>query len=313
MKKSVALCVFFVSFYLFFGYFNFFSYGVVNNSNDFAFHFGRSSGNYSDELKAYYSEETFYFYPPLFHQAFFFFSVNQLLFYAANVFLICFFAPLLIFRIVKTWWGPAAYFFGVSTPHLWIFGATFPQALTFVFLLAYFFLSRKNKKALWLLVFGLLAALTHQHGFALFVLVGFFEAAFFLARFLKQKSFPKLVFPQLFNIRAVSFTALGAARINTFFRLFEFFLIHVNPAISFFALKSKEFFYLALAIVSLIFSFNDFRFSALAQVCFVLAAAPGLSKVSLKKKAFIFFLFFLSFVWFVFSLVMETKNVIIFV
>lgn len=305
-KAGLLICLAFFIFYFGLGALIFVSFGTPNNTNDFAFHLGKASGSFSPELAEVYSESTFENYPFLFHFIFSQLAFNPFLFYSGALVLICFIIPFLLFKLVKTGWVVLLYFMGVSLPHILIYGATFPQALVIVFLLTYFLFRKLDlgffQRVIGWVLFAGLAGITHLSGFNLFLLVGFIEVVYFVL-----KANAKIIKTYL-----AGFAVMAPSRLNTLPDLIVFFLTHINPLVFFFALKSREGFYLILGAASLLFAVNDLRIASVLQICFILSASPEISKLSRRKKGLIIFLLSLSLTWYLADLALGSYKLAFF-
>lgn len=280
-RRILLIILLFFSYFFLIGLFNFFSFGVVNGGQDFFFHFSAINGDTSLNPD----------YPFFYHFLFSYFGFSQIVFYLVNVFVIAVLIPLLVFKLTKTFWGVVFYFCGVSLPHIWLFGATYPQALVFVFLLVYF-LNRKNVVVFGLM--GFLSVLTHASGFGLFVLVGVFEIISYFVRFFVFEKYEKGVLKKI-----KYFYLIFPAKINNLVMLVFFLFAHNSVIVLYYAFKSLKLFYLGLAFVSVWLSQTDFRIASLAQICFLISASGEITKLSKKKKFFIVVLLFVQLAYFV--------------
>lgn len=168
-KILVFLCLFFFAFYFVIGTWFFVSFGIVNNGQDFQFHYLKSRGEVSGN------------YSPLYHLIMQPFVSSQLLFYFVNLVVIVGFIPFLLFKLANSVWAVIIYFFGVGLPHQMICNATFPEAI--VLLLFLFYLTKR--KLFWFVPLAFLASFFHSKGFLLFL--GIFVIEFLLRRFGLEK------------------------------------------------------------------------------------------------------------------------------
>ena len=282
-KKFFYLVLVMFAFYSFFGLINFGVNGTPNNSNDFEFHFDRI--NTLDDRD----------YPILYHQLFSVFSFDAFWFYFVNVVLIIIVIPLLLYWITKTGWSIVLYFFGVSLPHLLLYGATYPQALVLVLFLVYVL---KRRNLLLLFVFGCLAFFIHSSGVRLFVLVLFCELASWVWERFFQKKF--MVFVKKWGLCPVA--VLNVSRISSPVYFVKFVVYHVCFPLWFFAVQNLQVFYVGLIVLPFLFAVNDARVLSVVQLSLIILASRPVSEFKYKKcllglLVFYFFMFVLDFVW----------------
>lgn len=266
--RWLFLPVFFFFLYFSLGAFNYFSFGMVNGSSDFLFHWQHLQGiDLRDYAPAFYL-----FFAP--------FALHQLLFFGAGLALIWLAIPFLLKRVSGGDWPVAVYSLGVSLPHQAVYGATFPSMLVFALFL--FYLAARQgfllRHRFFLLVFFLFCApLLHSFAFPLFFCVLAAEC-FFLA---KERFFPAVLFlgQRLDNARA----------------LLNVFLVQIPLPVFFVGLAGlrRDFFYSFLAVFSFVGAMIDFRAIGIAQLLFCLAAGPVVEWFSSKWKiAFLLYLLF---------------------
>jgi len=251
-SKVLLISYAFLFLYLFIGIFNFSNFGLVNNSVDWDVHW-----NKVNDLD--YHEG----YPSTYHFLFQVFNSSQLFFYGVNLIVICFLIPLLLFLITKTYWSSILYFCGVSLPHVWIYGSTFPQAIIFTLILFYL-LNRKNPYVF----FGcfVLASILHRHGIYLFALVfGAEIIEFIFNKYLKEKLY--------------LFVVLGVEKFNYIHEYLFFLFMNVSfPVLIFSRSIVKNIFYLVLAIVPFFLLNYDARILSVTQLAFLVIASPKIAK-----------------------------------
>jgi len=162
----------------------------------------------------------------------------SLLFYGISLIIVCFITPILLFLITKTHWSSILYFCGISLPHVWIYGSTFPQAFVFMLILIYL-ANRKNPY-----VYGgglILASLVHRHAYQLFALILCAEVIeFIFNKYLKEK--------------LALFVVLGVEKFNSVFEYLFYFLMSVSfPVLYFFKEYNQECFLFSSCNCSFIF------------------------------------------------------------
>jgi hypothetical protein len=277
--KLILISCAFLFFYFALGVFNFNTFGLVNETIDFDVHWNKINDlDYKPD------------YPMGYHFIFQFFSSSQLFFYSINLFLICIIIPYLLFCITKTHWSAILYFCGISLPHAWLYGATFPQVLVFALLLFYL----ANPKNPFVYVFGFIfATLVHREGNYLFALVLFAEIVAFFVLKVQRKCFPV--------------TILGVQKFGSI-PLFLFYLItQISFPIFIFARKIyKNIFYLILAIVPLLFLNHDARIISVTQIVLLIVASPEIAKS--KHKWLIGFILFFYLIFFLLEFAVGTTN-----
>lgn len=251
------IIVFFLTFYLVFGLTNSVLLGTPNATNDFVAHYYKTINNFSNPVvQEYYSTEFLENYPQVFHLLAKPFALNQFVFYAFAIILICLIAPALIYKLAGKF-GVIIYF-ALSLPHLVIYNATFPSFLIMIYVLIYL-LNRKNI-SIYLLLF-LLSIMTHKHGAIVFLLVGLAELTqmYFVKHNLKEK---------LNDIKYNLGTGfLVGTKFNTPTQIFNMFANHLNIYYLWIARKKIDFFYAILLFASIYGSiFYDFRTIMLAQI-----------------------------------------------
>jgi len=249
--KIILLCTAFLLFYLALGIVNYSNFGQVNNSIDFFIHWNKLSDlNFHPE------------YPSAYHFVFQFAFQDQLLFYGLNLLLICLIVPILLFLITKTHWSAILYFCGISLPHVWLYGATFPQA--FIFMLILFYLA--NRKNPFVYVFGFIfASLFHRHGAYLFALILVAEAIHWLFGKVKDKYFPAVV--------------LGTQSFDSIPVLLFYLITQISLPIFIFARRIyQNIFYLVLAVVPILFLNYDARLISVTQIALLIVASPEIAK-----------------------------------
>lgn len=280
-RKAIVLILLFFILYLAFGLFNYASFGIVNNGQDFKFHFeklnGIGSGNYS----------------PLYYLIFFPFGFNEFVFYLVNLLIIVVLIPFLIFKFSKAFYSVLCYFMAVPLAHMMIYGATYPQALILVLLLIYL-IFRKNYPLL--VFFWILASLLHSKGFYLFAIV--FMAELIEARLKSGKVF----FP-------VVFLKESTLSLHTAFQ--AFFTLLPAPFI-YFALKAaKSNFYLILVLTSIISSFFELRALAIAELIVAVFLGVYLKTADWRIKVPILVACFFYLLWYVSDFGLGTFKMII--
>lgn len=262
--KVILISTAFLLFYLALGIVNYSNFGQVNNTIDFDIHWNKIADlNFHPE------------YPSAYHFIFQIFSQDQLLFYGLNLLLVCLIVPILLFLITKTYWSAILYFCGVSLPHVWLYGATFPQA--FIFMLILFYLA--NRKNPFVYAFGFVfASLLHRHGIYLFSLIFVAEVLNCFVGKLKEKYFPAMV--------------LGTQKFDSIPVLLFYLVTQIALPIFIFARRIyQDIFYLILAIVPIIFLNYDARLISVTQIVLVIVASPEIAK-SNHKYLICFILFF---------------------
>ena len=280
--KVILICTIFLLFYLVLGIFNYSNFGLVNNSIDFDIHWNKLSDlNYFPD------------YPSAYHFIFQIFSQDQLLFYGMNLLIICLIIPILLFLITKTHWSTILYFCGISLPHVWLYGSTFPQAFIFMLILIYL-LNRKNP-IIFAFTFSL-ASLFHRHGMYLFTLIFCAEIVAFIFHKTQEKYFPVVT--------------LGVQKFDSI-PVFLFYLItQISLPIFFFARKIyQDFFYLILAVVPILFLNYDARLISVSQVALLIVASPEIAKS--KHKYFIGFILFLYLIFFLLEFAVGTTKLLL--
>jgi len=280
--KVILICTAFLLFYLALGIFNYSNFGLVNNSIDFDVHWNKLSDlNYFPD------------YPSAYHFVFQVFSKDQLLFYGMNLLIICVIIPILFFLVTKTHWSTILYFCGISLPHVWLYGATYPQAFIFMLILLYL-LNRKNPYIfLGLFIF---ASLFHRHGFYLFALIFGAEIVAYFFNKTHEKYFPVV------TLGTQSFDSIP---------VFLFYLVtQISLPIFFFARKIyQDFFYLILFVVPILFLNYDARLISVPQVALLIVASPEIAKS--KHKYLIGFILFLYLIFFLLEFAVGTTKLLI--
>lgn len=273
--KLVFVLILIVFFgYFFFGVFNFVSYGKVANNQDWYFHYGKARGESIDS--EYWKEHPLpfnYNYLPLYHFVFSIFAVHQLVFYFANLVLVLVLIPALLRKLFDNDWSVAIYFGGCALSHTIIFGNVYPQALALLFFLGYL-LNRKNGLAFF--VFGLLASLTHSHGFYLFLAIGIVEALLLV----KNRVLAVGIMTQAqMNDRNLILTLLSLTPLPiVFFGLRE-------------AMRKENLLYLGLIGISYAASVLELRTLCVAQLLLCGLAGKNIERTHDRiKKGFVLFL-----------------------
>jgi len=289
IKVSILILVFFI-FYSVFGYINYTNYGIINNSQDFDFHWKKIQGLTTES------------YPALHHTIFSVFAFNELTYYLANIFLITIIIPLFLFKLNKNFWVVFIYFFAVNLPHVLIYGATYPQALILVFFLIYLN-NRYNFKLLILLM--ILAKFTHKSGSILFFGILIFE--FFYVTFgdLIKKSF---------NING--FLPAGyllGTRLNDLRQFCSLIFLALPLPIIYFAFKKlkENAFYIFLVFFSFIAAIiNDFRAISIAQIILISCASYGIKNKSKKIKIGFILFALIQFIYYFLVYILGTTRLI---
>lgn len=277
--KVLLICTAFLIFYFALGVFNFSIFGQVNNTIDFFIHWNKLSD------LSFHPE-----YPLLYHFVFQIFSQNQLLFYGANLLIICLIIPILLFLITKTHWSTVLYFCGISLPHVWLYGATFPQALVFMLILVYL-ANRKNPFVYLFCLF--LASLLHRHGAYLFFLIFFGEIISWIITKIQEKYFPAVV--------------LGTQKFDSFPVILFYLVTQISIPIFIFARKIfQNVFYLILAVVPVLFLNYDARLISVAQLSLLVVASPEIAKS--KHKFLIGFILFFYLIFFLLEFAVGTTK-----
>jgi hypothetical protein len=247
---------------------------LINNSVDFDVHWNKvNDPTYKPN------------YPNTYHLLFGLLSFDQFIFYFANLLIICALIPYLIFKVTKTWWGAFLYFAGVSLPHMWIYGATFPQSIVFLLFLMYLI---KRKNVVVLLITGFLASLIHREGIYLFILVVIAELIDYM------------IVPHL--RKYAPFVVLGVQKFNTI-PDFLFYLL-ANISIPLWIAAKNIFiqpFYLILAIAPLFMLNYDARIVSVTQLVILLISAPVIAKYKHKKAVLLILFAYLFFFLYGFS------------
>jgi hypothetical protein len=283
ITKAFLVSLLFFSFFFGLGTYNYSTHGSVSASADFQFHWEKihDLGLHPE-------------YPALYHVVFQFFGTNELLFYTTNLFLICFLIPLLIFYATKTWWSTIIYFMGINLPHVWLYGATYPEALVFLFLIIYL-AHRKN----WL-VFAMcagLAFLTHREGAYLFAIVLIAEIVDFLARKVLEGWTKRL------KQAPVGIVTLGVQKFGDWAHYLFYLVTQISPVTWFYARKIFfQPFWLVLAAVPLFLLNYDARIISVTGLALLFVSAPEIAKAEHKKIIAVFLLiqllfFLLEFAW----------------
>lgn len=268
MKVGAIIFFVFVA-YALFGALNYIDYGTPNASQDFAFHYARATG-------ATDADPT---YPSLFHNLFSFLPISTPFdFYLLNLFFIAVLIPITLYLATnKSAWSVAFYFFGISLPHLWIYGATYPQAFVFFLLIIYLGCRTRasfKERVILLAPLAIFAGALHSYGLVLFGLVALAELA---EHYLKEKG------------QALGY--LVQANFFDFSKLAEFFLFHLPAPLLYYGLKTKNVFYSSLFVLGLASGFADFRGASLAQIAILFACTQSTATMQPKqKKLLIFFL-----------------------
>lgn len=265
-KKAALVAVAFVLFYLAFGWFNFSSYGTVNNGQDFEFHWGRVQGIDFEKV-----------YPWGYHNLFSVFSFNQFAFYAVNVLVVAGIG-LLLFVVSGKWWTAAIYFGGMSLPHQLLYGATYPQAFVLL-LFALYLVFRRNLPLL--VCIGIVSSFFHDKAFFLFGPVFVLELASLVFPKVKKRFLPAVGFLQPSQMVGLD----GAIAV---------FLLQLPLPVFFFGLRGlKSGFFALVAAGSFFAAMHDFRALSVFQMVFAVCAGIGVSKCSKKVRAgFALFLVF---------------------
>lgn len=263
--KAAAIILFFFSVYILFGFYNYSTFGIVNNAQDFAFHWNRINGIDSTPD-----------YPKGYHALFSIFKENQFAFYAANIILIIVLIPILLFIIAKNAWAVLIYFCGIPLAHQLIYSGTYPQAAIILLFLLYLAFFRKNFYAL--IGFLIVASFIHKMGSMLFFLVFAAEAlSVFKPAMVDSLLATGLLLPSKFS------------QLSDFIELFLFQL--PVPIIYFAIRKMKDFTLAIVAIVSIVGTAVDFRVISIAQVIFAMYCSKGIIEKNNKVKfGFILFL-----------------------
>lgn len=280
--KVILISTAFLLFYLTLGVVNYSNFGQVNNTIDFFIHWNKLSDlNFHPE------------YPSAYHFIFQIFSQEQLLFYGMNLLIICVVIPILLFLITKTHWSTILYFCGISLPHVWLYGATFPQA--FIFMLILFYLA--NRKNPFVCVFAfILASLFHRHGVYLFALIGVAEIIHWFFGRIKEKYFPAVV--------------LGVQKFYSIPVLLFYLVTQIALPIFIFARRIyQDIFYLILAIVPIIFLNYDARLISVTQIVLLIVASPEIAKS--KHKYLIGFILFFYLIFFLLEFAVGTTKLFI--
>ena len=269
-SKVLLISYAFLFFYLAIGIFNFSNFGLVNNSVDWDVHWNKVNDlNYSPS------------YPSAYHFLFNIFDSSQLLFYGVSLIIVCFLIPILLFLVTKTHWSAILYFCGISLPHVWIYGSTFPQAFVFMLILIYL----ANRKNPFVFLSGLiLASLVHRHGAQLFALILCAEIIeFIFNKYLKEK--------------LSLFVVLGVEKFNSIFEYLFYFLMNISfPVLIFSRSIIKNIFYLVLAVVPLFLLNYDARLLSVTQLALLIIASPKIAKSEHKWLiSFILFWYLLLF------------------
>lgn len=262
--KVILISTAFLLFYLTLGVVNYSNFGQVNNTIDFDIHWNKIADlNFHPE------------YPSTYHFIFQIFSQDQLLFYGVNLLIICLIIPILLFLITKTYWSVILYFCGVSLPHVWLYGATFPQA--FIFMLILFYLANRKNPFVYVFWF-VFASLLHRHGVYLFALIGVAEIIHWFFGRIKEKYFPAVV--------------LGVQKFYSIPVLLFYLVTQISlPIFIFIKNIYKDVFYLFLAIIPILFLNYDARLISVTQIVLVIVASPEIAK-SNHKYLICFILFF---------------------
>lgn len=287
LNKVLIISLFFLILFFYFGLYCQQEFGVVNNTIDFQTHF--------DKVNDWSVKPD---YPVLYHVLFMPFNGNELLFYTANLFLICLIIPISLFFLTKNYWSTILYFMGVSLPHLWLYGATYPQALTFFFLITYFFYRKTKHKLFAFVVCGLLISLTHNFGLKLCVLILIAEIIeFFIKTNLKKETV--VCFINYFKLKLLKVSpavVLGVQYFETIWEYLFFIVTQISPITWFYAKKIfYEPFYLILVLISLLFILTEARIISLAQLVLVIVASQNIKDSKHKKGLIILLLFQLIF------------------
>jgi len=266
-SKAALISIVFFAFFLGFGAYNYFSFGVVNNSIDFAVHWGKVQ-----DLTKYPV------YPGGYHVLFSVFDSSELLFYIANIALICLIVPSLLYFGTKTWWATLIYFCGVSLPHLWIYGATYPQAFVFTLLIIYLL---NRKKPLIFALCTMLASVVHKEGVYLFALILVAEVFEYLANKVWACIKPKMGLGEFSLAGAV---VLRVQKFNDIWQLLFFLVTQISLPIWFFGKTVfKKPFWLVLVIAPLFLLQIDARLISITQLALIFVTAPEIAKSKHKK------------------------------
>lgn len=266
--KVMFLCLIFFCFYGFFVLNNFNSYGKVNNSQDFFFHFNKANGTIQESD-----------YPPLFHFISSIFSFNEIAYYFFGLALIVFVIPFLIFHLTKNFYSVLVYFVLTNLPHLMLSGSTFPQALMIIFFLLYLI----EKKLL--IPLCILASFTHKSGLALFIGVFIIELiVLFYDNF-------KLKFDSVFS--SVGF--LIGSKITGIKSLTMSALVSVPLPLIYFSRKAfSKPFYLLLALLGFgVALYTDVRGLWLTQISLILNFEQPKIKKGFLLLVFLYCFFYL--------------------
>ena len=267
MKKAFLafLIIFFFLFYALLGYLNYANFGIINNGQDFDFHYKRIN-DISDNR----------FYSPLYHLIFKPLAFNQFAFYLANIILILAIVPLLIYLISKRIESVIIFFFGIPLAHMAIFSFIFPQVLIMIYFLIYL-LFRKN----WLIFIFLtiLASFTHSKGFYLFLTILFLEIILIWLKNFKPN----------FKRFAVNGFSGVVFLIQDTFKLerlgFYLSVMLPIPLVYFYLRKFKINFYSGIFVISIITAIlSDIRVLWLAELILCLSLGTTFKKMPQKLK-----------------------------
>jgi hypothetical protein len=292
--KAGQIILFFLTFYLVFGLVNSVLFGVPNNTNDFAFHYYKTIGDFENSVvQEYYSVDFFKEYPSFFHFLAKPFAFNEFGVYAFAIILICLIAPLLIFKLSGVY-GVVVYF-ALSLPHLVIYNATFPSFLIMIYFLIYLFKRKNIQLYLFLL---LLSIITHRKGMFFILLIGGIEIICWV--FIKYNLKEKL-YGMKYNLGA---GFLIGNRFDNIFQIFNMFSNHLNFYYVWIVRKKIDLFYGLILLSSIYLSVvYDFRTIMLAQII-ICVLVGKLFKFTKPKKFFwliTIFLFLFNFLSFLFE------------
>lgn len=267
MKKTFFLCLLFFLIFFLTGASLIEKFGLANNSQDYFFHWNRVNGINTNNN-----------YPGLFHWLFQFFSFNQYFFWGMAISIFAFFIPFCLFKLAKTFWAVVLYFFVFPIPYVLFFGATYPEALVLLFFLLYCL----KRTPFWLILFGILAALTHNSGLALFGVIALAEFALYF--FKKEKVLSPIIYLQG--------TKFGFAS------LLHVLLFQLPFMVWLPALKKISSFSALMIIASFLYSTQNIRALAIAQLLFCVNAAKNISGYSTKYKLVLLFYCFFQAIFF---------------
>lgn len=258
--KALILISAFFLLYLVFGAFNYLNYGIINNGQDWAFHFDRING--IDDGRNY---------PSLYHYIFSYFK-DPFLFYVANLILILVLTPVILFLITEKFETLAVYFMAVPLVHMEIFGATFPQAFVILLLLLYI-LNRLNITLFFVLLF--LATYSHSKGSILFFGILLIELAIIFFKNFKPHYFVFLN-PDKLSLESLGHYLMVLLPVPLLYFAFKEFQTKAHEIYAFFG---------ALLVLSVIGSFIDIRAVCIAQLmlCFLVGEQFFKMKGNLRK------------------------------